>query len=121
MGDAEPRFVMVNVDEHDALPEGCCMRFKLAGEPRRVARVRYEPEDAEASAEYLVTSPSGDEGEDDRAEAWAADVEDSSAGTSTLIYGGPMGLRLEPVAGGSVRAEPYLLLVRGAVLEWAGD
>jgi hypothetical protein len=115
-----PRFVMVNVDEHDALPEGCCMRFKLAGEPRPVRRVRYEPETAESSLDCLVEAPTeaGDGGGGATGVAWAAPVEDSSAGTSTLVYGGAFGLRLRPAAGGPTVAEPYLLLANDAVLEW---
>jgi hypothetical protein len=109
-----PRFVLVDVDEHDALPEGCCMRFKLAGEPRPVLRVRYEPETAESSVDCIVEAPTvGANGV-----AWAAPVEDSSAGTSTLVYGGAFGLRLRPAAGGPTVAEPYLLLANDAVLEW---
>jgi hypothetical protein len=116
---AEPRFILVNVDEHDAVPEGCCMRFKLAGEPRKVHRVRYEPADARESAEYVVSSPLGAPDGQERGGAWAAEVEDSSAGTSTLVYGGALGLRLRPVSGdGSTVAEPYLLLARDAVVEW---
>lgn len=115
MRDVTPRFVLVNVDEHEALPEGCCLRFKLASQPWPVRRVRYEPEDAEASAEYLVESPTVEGGATET--AWAAEVEDSSAGTSTLVYGGPLGLRLRPVAGGVTLAEPYLLLARGRVLD----
>jgi hypothetical protein len=43
-------------------------------------------------------------------------VEDSSAGVSTLVYGGGWGLRLRR-GGGEVVAEAYLLLAEGAVLE----
>jgi|CZKU01.1.fsa_nt_gi hypothetical protein len=122
MEDATSRFVLINVDEHEALPGGCCMRFKLASEPRAVRLVRYEPEDAESSAEYVVESPAVESptaraGVGASGGAWAAEVEDSSAGTSTLVYGGPLGLRLFPVGGGAPIAEPYLLLAQGAVLE----
>jgi hypothetical protein len=40
----EPAFVTVLVEEHEALPDGCCMRFKRIGEPQAVRRVMYEPE-----------------------------------------------------------------------------
>ncbi|HEY5146866.1 MAG TPA: hypothetical protein VII82_08865 [Polyangiaceae bacterium] len=115
-----PRFVLVNVDEHEALPAGCCMRFKLAGEPRPVRRVRYEAETAESSVDCVVEAPTAGahEGSEALGVAWAVEVEDSSAGTSTLVYGGNLGLRLRPVAGGVTVAEPYLLLVHEAVLEW---
>src|SRR5580692_6253676 len=46
----EPAFVTVLVEEHEALPEGCCMRFKRVGEPRAVTRVVYETEGADAVA-----------------------------------------------------------------------
>jgi len=42
-------------------------------------------------------------------------VEDSSAGTATLIYGGARGLRLR--LGEQEVAEPYLVLAPEAVLE----
>jgi hypothetical protein len=110
-----PQFVTVVVDEHEALPEGCCQRFKLASAaPRLVHRVRYEPEGGSSSAVYTVESP----GEDGTlGPVWAADVEDSGAGTSTLVYGGTRGLRLSPVDGGEVVPELYLLLTSDAVLD----
>jgi hypothetical protein len=110
-----PQFVTVLVEEHDALPEGCCQRFKIASAaPRLVRRVRYEPDGASASAVYTVESP----GEDGTlAPVWAAEVEDSGAGTSTLVYGGPRGLRLSPVEGGEVVPELYLLVASDAILE----
>ena len=122
-----PRFVMVNVDEHDAIPEGCCLRFKIASEPRPVRRVLYEPEGASSSVACLIEVPgegaAGGGGHDGSVDAhaeiaWAAEVEDSGAGTSTLVYGGSRGLRLRPVGGGPSAAEPYLLIAREAVLEW---
>ena len=94
-----PRFVTVNVEEHHAITEGCCLRFKIASEPRPVRRVRYEAEQATSSVDCLVEAP-GDGGDADGGTAWAAEVEDSGAGTSTLVYGGSLGLRLRPVAGG---------------------
>jgi hypothetical protein len=108
-----PRFVNVLVEEHDALPDGCCMRFKIVSEPRSVGRVRYEADDSPETRIWLVESP----GEDGAAgAAWAAEVEDSGAGTSTLVFGGPRGLRLRPAEGGDVIAEPYLLLGSDAIL-----
>jgi hypothetical protein len=110
-----PKFVTVIVEEHDTLPEGCCQRFKIAAAaPRIVHRVRYEPDGASASAVYLVESP-GDDGMP--TPVWAADVEDSGAGTSTLVFGGTRGLRLVPVEGGPVVPEPYLLVASAAIRE----
>jgi hypothetical protein len=46
-----------------------------------------------------------------------APVDDSGAGTSMLIFGGPRGLRLRRTDGtGGVVAEPYLLLAEEAVV-----
>lgn len=110
-----PKFVTVIVEEHDALPDGCCQRFKIAAAaPRIVHRVRYEPEGAAAAAVYLVESP-GDDGMP--SPVWAADVEDSGAGTSTLVFGGTRGLRLVPEGGGAVVPEPYLLVSSDAILD----
>jgi len=53
-----------------------------------------------------------------RSGAMAVLVEDSSAGSSTLVYGGEHGLRLTWTEGEGVEvAEPYLLLAPSAVLE----
>jgi hypothetical protein len=116
----EPAFVTVLVEEHEALPQGCVMRFKRVGQPRAVARVMYEPEaDARGAAVWRVEAieEGGSVGQ-----AWAVTVEDSSAGVSTLVYGGSWGLRLrredeDGGGGGGEVAEAYLLLVEGAVLE----
>jgi hypothetical protein len=111
-----PRFVIVLVEEHDELPDGCCMRFKIVSEPKAVHRVRYEADDSPESLEWSVESPNED---GSAGTAWAAEVEDSGAGTSTLVYGGSRGLRLRPEErSGTVepRAEPYLLIGRDAIL-----
>ncbi len=108
-----PRFVNVLVEEHDELPDGCCMRFKIVSEPRSVRRVLYEADRPPGRRIWAVDSP----GEDGSAgAAWAAEVEDSGAGTSTLVYGGARGLRLRPDDGGDVIAEPYLLIGSDAIL-----
>ena len=41
-------FVTVQVEEHEALPDGCSQRFRATGEPRVIHHVAYEPEDAPA-------------------------------------------------------------------------
>jgi hypothetical protein len=108
-----PTFITVMVDEHEDLPEGCCMRFKAVGSPRAVRRVRLDEGDGPAG-EWTVES-CGESG--DLGIAQAVTVEDSSAGSSVLIYGGARGLRLRPAAGGSVVAEPYLLVAERSVVE----
>jgi len=109
------RFVTVLVEEHEELPEGCCMRFKLVGEPRAVRLVRYEQGDSPSPTVWRVESPQGD---GSTGAAWAVTVEDSGAGTCILVYAGVRGLRLRPVDGGETVAEPYLLLSRESVVDW---
>ncbi len=108
-----PKFVNVLVEEHDELPDGCSMRFKIVSEPRPVHRVRYEADDSPVSVVWSVESPRDDGA---AGAVWAAEVEDSGAGTSTLVYGGPRGLRLTPDGGGAVLAEPFLLIGPDAIL-----
>jgi hypothetical protein len=107
-------FITVLVEEHDALPEGCCMRFKAVSGPRVVSRVLLEGEGPASTNEWTVEScdEAGELGP-----ALGVTVEDSSAGSSTLVYGGAHGLRLRPVGGGDPVAEPYLLLAERSVLE----
>ncbi len=108
-----PRFLTVLVEEHPALPDGCCMRFKLAGEPRPVTRVRYELPDGPGSQEWGVEGAGAD---DAAAPAHAVPVEDSGAGLCVLVYGGEHGLRLRGTARGDACAEPYLLLAPDAIV-----
>jgi len=116
MTQAAPRFVTVLVEEHDELPEGCCMRFRLVDEPRAVRLVRYEPVDAASPAIWRAESREAD---GSTGVAWAAVVEDSGAGVCTLLYGGARGLRLRRVDGEETIAEAYLLVSRESVVEWA--
>ncbi len=106
-------FVSVLVEEHDALPDGCCMRFKSIGEPRAVKRVLYEADGSPSPIPWVVEAmePDGSVGT-----AWAVEVEDSGAGVSTLVYGGAWGLRLRSGGGEQAIAEPYLLLDEHAIL-----
>jgi hypothetical protein len=107
-----PRFIDVLVDEHDQIPEGCCMRFQTLQEPCPVHHVRYARGGGPVTCH--VESPQVDGSV--RA-AWAALVEDSGAGSATLIYGDELGLRLRPVDGGETVAESYLLLAHEAVID----
>lgn len=111
---APPRFVTVLVEEHDDLPDGCCMRFRLVDEPRAVRLVRYEPVDAPSSALWRVESRESD---GSSGVAWAAVVEDSGAGVCTLLYGGARGLRLHRADGRETLAEAYLLVSSESVVE----
>ncbi len=90
------------------------MRFKAVSEPRVVHRVLLDGDGPASTTEWVVESC------DENGElglAYGITVEDSSAGSSTLVYGGARGLRLRPVGGASVVAEPYLLLADRSVLE----
>jgi hypothetical protein len=107
------KYIDVVVEEHDDLPEGCELRFHAVGEARVVERVLYQPLEG-AEAEFLVVAAGADGSE---TPARLAPVDDSGAGTSMLIFGGPRGLRLRRVDGtGEAVAEPYLLLAEEAVV-----
>jgi len=106
------RFIHVEVEEHEALPDGCSMRFHGTGPSFAVERVRYESEDGRDGV-WIVHAEDAD---GRRGPATGCTVEDSSAGSSTLIHGGAHGLRLVHEDGGDEVAEPYLLLAPSAVL-----
>jgi len=99
-------FVNVQVEEHEALPDGCCLRFRAQTEGRPIARVAYESEAGTAG----IWTVAGRTAEDGPAPALAFEVDDSSAGTSLLVVGGERGLRLTSEATGEIVAEAYLLL-----------
>jgi len=105
------RYIDVVVEEHGDIPEGCELRFHAVGESRPVTRVRYEPLTG-SEGEFEVTAAGG-------APALAVPVDDSSAGTSVLIYGDARGLRLRRLdgAGGAPLAEPYLLMAPDAIVD----
>jgi hypothetical protein len=107
------RYIDVVVEEHDALPEGCEMRFHAVGPDRSVRRIRYEPLSG-PEGEFEVETESG-------APAHAAPVDDSGAGTAILIHGDARGLRLRRMTDGGAPAdpiaEPYLLLTEDALLD----
>src|SRR5580698_731770 len=107
------RYIDVVVEEHDALPEGCEMRFHAVGPDRPVRRIRYEPLSG-PEGEFEVETESG-------APAHAAPVDDSGAGTAILTQGGARGLRRRRMTDGGAPAdpiaEPYLLLTEDALLD----
>ena len=107
------RYIDVVVEEQEGIPDGCELRFHAVGESRPVKRVLYEPMTG-PEGEYEVTAASGEP-------ALAAPVDDSSAGTSILIYGDANGIRLRAVGPdarepGEPIAEPYLLLAADAIV-----
>ena len=109
-------FIEVLVEEHAALPDGCSMRFRAAGEVRDVSVVRYEPEDGALGVRgiWRVEAECGDGA---RTTARAVSVDDSGAGMAMLVFGREHGLRLISPDGRSTVAEPYLLLSLDACVE----
>ncbi len=107
-----PVFIDVVVDAHDALG-GTVMRWRTipGALPRTITRVRYEPERG-PEGDWLVVAAFAD---GSRRPARAVEVEDSSAGTATLIWGGDHGLRLS--LGTHEVAEQYLVLSPDSVVE----
>ena len=87
------------------------MRFKAHGDVRPIRRIRYESE-AGIGGIWTVEAISAD---GTRAPARTAPVEDSSAGSSNLVFGGDHGLRLRSVDTGAEVAEPFLLLSDGSL------
>jgi hypothetical protein len=109
-----PKYIDVAVEEHDAIPDGCELRFHAVGAARPVLRLRYEPLiGAEGDFDVVAVDAAGVE-----TPAQAVPVDDSGAGTSTLIYGGAHGLRLRRVGAvaGDVIPEPYLLLADESII-----
>jgi hypothetical protein len=104
------RYIDVVVEEQEAIPDGCELRFHAVGEPRPVSRVRYEPLTG-PEGEFEVIAAGGQP-------ATAVAVDDSGAGTSVLIYGDARGLRLRRLDDGGAApiAEPYLLLADDAIV-----
>jgi hypothetical protein len=99
-------FVDIAVEPHEALPEGCSMRFKAHGAVRPIDRIRYESEGG-VGGTWTVEAVSSD---GTRRPGRTAPVEDSSAGSSNLVFGGDHGLRLTSLETGTEVAEPFLLL-----------
>lgn len=103
-------FVNVQVEEHDELPDGCCLRFRAQGEGRRVTEVAYESENGTGGT-WRIEGRASDGA---ITPATAFEVDDSSAGTSLLVVGGDHGLRLTSITTGETVAEAYLLLSLGS-------
>jgi len=107
------RAILIQVDEHDAIPDGCFMRFSALGPTRPVKRLRCELRDGQ-TAVCLVEGRAED---DSKVPAWTAPVDDSGAGESWLVGGGAHGLRLRPEGAGGGWAEPYLLVSAESIVE----
>ena len=98
-------YIDVFVDPNPNTDESCGLRFKAEGEPRPITHLMYD------NVWCAITGWSSNGG-GSPCPAFAIVVEDSSAGTSLLIYGGDWGLRLVPPHGKPF-GEAYLLLERG--------
>jgi hypothetical protein len=105
-------FVNVQVEEHDELPDGCCLRFRAQSAARRVEEVTYESETGTGGTWRVEGRTAGGA----VTPATAFEVDDSSAGTSLLVVGGEHGLRLTSVTTGETVAEAYLLLSLSSAL-----
>ncbi len=104
-------FVEILVEPHDALPDGCALRYKAESAVRQVARVRYEPDDGPDAVWQVAGQDAGGR----MTTARAVQVEDSGAGTSWLIWGDAFGLRLRH--GDTVVAETHLLLALDQIVD----
>jgi hypothetical protein len=102
------RFIDVIVEPNSCAPEGCGLRFKTEDEPQVVTRIRFE-------GRWCSVRGWSSAGGGSLCDAMTAPVEDSSAGTAALVFGGDWGIRLEPLDGAPVLREPYLLLARDAI------
>jgi hypothetical protein len=103
-----PIFIDVFVEPNDNAPDGCGLRFKSEAEPRGVRRIELD------GAWHDVVGWSS-AGGGSACAAQAALVEDSTAGTAMLVYGGDWGIRLTPVGGGAAVGESHLVLDPAAV------
>ena len=110
-----PRFVNLFIEPNPNCPEGCSQRFQAASAARTIRLIRYSSGGAEA-VQCEVTGWSS-AGNGTPCAARAVSVEDSGAGTATLLYGGDWGIRLTPRDWREPFGEPYLLLDDDAILE----
>lgn len=110
-----PRFVNLFIEPNPNCPEGCSQRFQTTSAARTIRLIHYSPGGAE-TVQCEVTGWSS-AGNGTPCAARAVSVEDSGAGTATLLYGGDWGIRLTPRDGREPFGEPYLLLDDDAILE----
>ena len=107
------KFIDIIVDSHPELPEGLCLRWKADGEPVPVRALLFEPDDGPDGVWTVVGV-----GPDGESAAQAVTVNDSSAGISTLVWGGAHGLLLRLTTDPTVLArEPYLLLAPDQIVQ----
>jgi len=109
------RFVNRFIEPNPNCPDGCSQRFQATTPSRPVRLIRYSP----GGDETILCDVSGwsSAGGGAACAARAVRVEDSGAGSATLIYGGDWGLRLAPRDGRESFGEPYLLIDDEAIVE----
>lgn len=114
------RFIDVFVEEHDALPDGCMLRFQAIDAPQDVHTIHHAPMLGDPGR-FRVEARFSD---GHVAPAQRASVEDSGAGACTLIWGGDLGIRLQRLhddgteaSAAAPIAEPYLLLAADEILD----
>lgn len=110
------RYVDIFIEANPNCPEECCQRFTTSTPPRAVRGVQYWIR-VDRSTWCDVTGWSS-QGGGSPCPARAVTVEDSGAGSATLVYGGDWGLRLTPRDGGKPFGEPYLLLADESMLDF---
>ncbi len=104
-----PRFIDVFVEPNPNAPDGSGQRFRTE-EPsaRPVSRVSWDGRWCRVAGWSSASGGSP-------CAAQAITVEDSSAGTALLVFGGDWGVRLWPDDGGAPFGEAYLLVEPAAV------
>lgn len=103
-----PRFIDVFVEPNPNTQEEAGLRFKSESAPRTVARVRLD-------GRWCSVTGWSSTGRGSPCPARAATIEDSSAGTAVLVFGGDWGLRLQPEDGSPAFGETHLVLIADAV------
>jgi hypothetical protein len=108
VGENAAQFITVLVDPNPNWPDGSALRFKAEDTPRTVTRVRWY-DDSDVARICRVLGWSSQDG-GSPCPALAVTIEDSSAGTAVMIWGGDWGVRLEPEDGGDAFGQDHLRL-----------
>lgn len=96
---ASSGYTYVQVEANENTPMSASQVYKNITEPFRVAMVRlYEGEPG--GALYEIAGWSSRDG-GTPTDAFAVQVEDSSAGAAYVVYGGDLGVRLRPAGSGA--------------------
>jgi hypothetical protein len=96
-------YTHVEVEQNDNCPMTANMVFKNLTEPLPVAMVRIF--EGEPDGRLLSVTGWSSDGGGTPCDAFAVRVEDSSAGSAYLVYGGDWGIRLRPAEAAEWRLE----------------